>query len=161
MYSSLAPWVPDARVLDLFAGSGSLGLEALSRGAAHARFAESDRETASLIQRNVDDLGLSDRADVMCADALDPLIWYPEGADLVFFDPPYPLVRSVQSRRVLMGYLDDLLKRGLADEGVIVFHVPREEEVEAELPPSERARKDYGTTTLWLLQAPEGDPQTD
>ncbi|MHC4375901.1 MAG: 16S rRNA (guanine(966)-N(2))-methyltransferase RsmD [Planctomycetota bacterium] len=155
VFSSLAPWVPEARVLDLFAGSGALGLEALSRGAAHARFAEANQKVASLIQSNVDELGLSDRADVLCGDALEPLFWYPEGADLVFCDPPYPLVRSAESRKVLMAYLGRLLTEGLADEGVVVLHVPRDEDVEADLPPSERARKDYGTTTLWLLQAPE------
>ena len=60
----------DAAVLDLFAGSGAMGLEALSRGAAHATFVESDREACRTINRNLDKLGL-EGATVLCQDALD------------------------------------------------------------------------------------------
>jgi 16S rRNA G966 N2-methylase RsmD len=59
----------DATVLDLFAGSGAMGLEALSRGALHATFVENDREACRTINRNLDKLGLDD-ATVLCQDAL-------------------------------------------------------------------------------------------
>src|SRR6266498_4330703 len=62
----------DAPVLDLFAGSGAMGLEALSRGAAHATFVESDREACRTINRNLDKLAL-DHATVLCQDALTAL----------------------------------------------------------------------------------------
>ena len=80
--------VPGAVVLDLFAGTGALGLEALSRGAARATFVERHRATAALIRRNVADLGLGDRARVVERDATKPGP-ADEAATLVFLDPPY------------------------------------------------------------------------
>ena len=80
--------VDDARVIDLFAGSGALGLEALSRGAAHAVFVERDRRTAELVSRNVAGLGFGDRAEVVLADAEQWIERAPE-ADLLLCDPPY------------------------------------------------------------------------
>ncbi|MPZ65103.1 MAG: 16S rRNA (guanine(966)-N(2))-methyltransferase RsmD [Pseudonocardiaceae bacterium] len=78
-----------ARVLDLYAGSGALGLEALSRGAAHARFVESDRRAAAILQRNVDALGLPG-AEVTVGAAETVLRSGPQQAyDLVLADPPY------------------------------------------------------------------------
>src|SRR6186713_2677315 len=65
LFSTLAPWLADACVLDLFAGSGSLGLEALSRGARRARFVERDAETARLIADNARLLGEEARAEIV------------------------------------------------------------------------------------------------
>lgn len=85
-----------ARVLDLYAGSGALGLEALSRGAAHVRFVESDRRAAGVLRRNVEALGLSGpgggAAEISVAPVSavlhgDPGLPY----DVVFADPPYSL----------------------------------------------------------------------
>jgi 16S rRNA (guanine966-N2)-methyltransferase len=81
--------VPGARVLDLFAGTGALGLEALSRGAEAAVFVEAARGAAGLVEANVARLGLGERARVVRRDAtrLGP---NPGAAfDLVFLDPPY------------------------------------------------------------------------
>ena len=83
--------VPDARVLDLYAGTGALGIEALSRGAAFADFVEQDESTARRLRSNLEALGVADRSRVHRAD-LDggelpssaPGPW-----DLVFLDPPY------------------------------------------------------------------------
>lgn len=79
--------VVDARVLDLYAGSGALGIEALSRGAAHCTFVERDRLAVRAIDENIAALGLRDRARVVVADgmAAAPKVT----ADLVFADPPY------------------------------------------------------------------------
>jgi 16S rRNA (guanine966-N2)-methyltransferase len=77
-------------VLDLFAGSGALGIEALSRGAAHATFVESDARAAETVRRNLDSLGAG--GDVHRRDALAWLASAPAEArvyDLVFLDPPY------------------------------------------------------------------------
>lgn len=80
-----------ARVLDIYAGSGALGLEALSRGAAHARFVESDRRAAAILRRNVDLLGLPG-AEVTVGAAETVLRSGPQQAyDLVLADPPYTL----------------------------------------------------------------------
>jgi 16S rRNA (guanine966-N2)-methyltransferase len=81
-----------ARVLDLYAGSGALGLEALSRGAAHARFVESDRRAAAVLRRNIADLALPG-AEITVAAVQTVLAQRSPDApyDLVLLDPPYGL----------------------------------------------------------------------
>ena len=76
------------RVADLFAGTGALGLEALSRGAAHCSFIEKDRAALDILRRNIDRLGAGDRADVR-AQAVEHAPPPPAPFDLVFMDPPY------------------------------------------------------------------------
>jgi 16S rRNA (guanine(966)-N(2))-methyltransferase RsmD len=97
-FSALAEDVGGARVADLYAGSGALGIEALSRGAAHVHFVESDRRAAGLLRRNVALLDLADRCRVVRDDAIawvdgldEPNEVAGPGAplDLVFADPPY------------------------------------------------------------------------
>ena len=78
----------EARVLDAFAGSGALGLEALSRGAAHATFLDSDAGAIKLIGENIRKLGEAGAAKVIRADATRPPPSR-EPCDLVFLDPPY------------------------------------------------------------------------
>ncbi|MBL26806.1 MAG: 16S rRNA (guanine(966)-N(2))-methyltransferase RsmD [Rhodospirillaceae bacterium] len=78
----------DARVLDVFAGSGAVGLEALSRGAARAVFIENGREALSSLRRNIAALGETGRTRVLAADARH-LGAAPEVFDFVFLDPPY------------------------------------------------------------------------
>ncbi len=78
-----------ATVLDLFAGSGSLGIEALSRGAGHATFVESSREASLSIERNLKTLGCEDNAEVLDADAMYFIQAARNSFDLIFADPPY------------------------------------------------------------------------
>jgi 16S rRNA (guanine966-N2)-methyltransferase len=87
----------DARVLDAFAGSGALGIEALSRGAAHATFVDNDATAIKLIGENLRKLGETDVAKVIRADATRPPPSR-EACDLVFLDPPY---RSGQAAQAL------------------------------------------------------------
>ena len=92
-FNVLGDRVVGARVLDLFAGSGALGFEALSRGAAHVRFVESDTAVLVVLRRNIEALGVGSRTEVTKADAMG-LVAVPErvaaGAwDLVLADPPY------------------------------------------------------------------------
>ena len=91
LFNWLGPWVEGRRVLDLFAGSGALGLEALSRGAAEAVFVERSRVAADALRANATALGASG-ATVVCNEALDFLRRERReegGFDLVFIDPPY------------------------------------------------------------------------
>ena len=90
LFNWLQPRIVGARVLDLFAGSGALGLEALSRGAAHVSFVEKDRRAAAAIDTLARDWG-QEGAQVSCADALEWLARAAGGApfDIVFLDPPY------------------------------------------------------------------------
>ena len=88
LFSVIAARVPGARVLDAFAGSGALGLEALSRGAAEAIFCESDRQALLALRRNIELCGFS-KATVKQGDTLKLLPFLPGQFDLVFADPPY------------------------------------------------------------------------
>ena len=88
-FSALADDVVDARVADLYAGSGALGIEALSRGAAHVHFVESDRRVASVLDRNLRALGLGSRSRLVRGDALAWIDALAEPLDLVLADPPY------------------------------------------------------------------------
>jgi 16S rRNA (guanine966-N2)-methyltransferase len=88
----LAAQIPGARVLDLFAGTGAVGLEALSRGAAHATFVERDPRALASLRQNLASLGLGDRATVVGGDVEASLLRLREGGarfDAVFIDPPY------------------------------------------------------------------------
>ena len=77
-----------ARVVDAFAGSGALGIEALSRGAAHCTFIERDREALEILRANIETLGLTDRSTVIRGDALVYGGTVPD-ATLILADPPY------------------------------------------------------------------------
>lgn len=106
-----------ARVLDLFAGSGALGLEAVSRGAAHLLAVERHRPTARLVQRNAADLGLGDQVEVVCAAAEAVLSTVPaEPYDLALLDPPYPMGEAELSR--ILGALAE--PRWLTGEALVV-----------------------------------------
>ena len=83
--------VRDAVVVDLFAGSGALGIEALSRGAAECIFVERDRAAVRTLRGNLADLGLDDRSRVMTTDAVTAVAQL--DADLVLADPPYDFDR--------------------------------------------------------------------
>ncbi|MEO8167888.1 MAG: 16S rRNA (guanine(966)-N(2))-methyltransferase RsmD [bacterium] len=78
-----------ARVLDLFAGSGGLGIEALSRGASHATFVENDQDAAHFIEQNISMIGCEEEAILIETDALSFIKRCTETFDLVFADPPY------------------------------------------------------------------------
>jgi 16S rRNA (guanine966-N2)-methyltransferase len=92
LLDTLTPWLPAARVLDLFAGAGGVGLEALSRGAAHATFVERDARAVQALRANVTTLGVESAARVIRDDvrrALGTLGRAGERFDVVFLDPPY------------------------------------------------------------------------
>jgi 16S rRNA (guanine966-N2)-methyltransferase len=90
--SIVGPWIPGARVLDLFAGSGALGLEALSRGAAAVDLVESAPRSIAAIRANAAALGAGDAAIIHRADAVRFIERLePHAYDLAFADPPYDL----------------------------------------------------------------------
>lgn len=98
VFNILGPPPDDTVVLDVFAGSGALGLEALSRGAARAVFVEQARPAAAFLRRNIDELGVADRSEIVVSDALAFLRRKADRFRWVFVDPPY---RTDLARRVL------------------------------------------------------------
>jgi 16S rRNA (guanine966-N2)-methyltransferase len=135
--------VDGASVLDLFAGSGAMGIEALSRGARSAVFVESDREAYRAIDRNLEKLGLTG-ARVVCDDALRFLARERSCYDLVLVDPPYEMVESLQMA------LSTYLPAALAENGLLVFE--SSVRLEPELPLQKRTSRRYGSARLTLFE---------
>ncbi len=95
LFDVLAPRIEGAVFADLYAGSGAVGIEALSRGAARAVFVEKHRAAVDVIRQNLQSLGIEERAQVICGKATAPLGRL--GADIVFLDPPYDLEDAYDS----------------------------------------------------------------
>jgi 16S rRNA (guanine(966)-N(2))-methyltransferase RsmD len=92
LMDTLTPWLPGARLLDLYAGAGGVGLEALSRGAGHATFVERDPRAVAALHQNLTTLGVAARVRVLREEvgrALGRLAREGARFDLVFLDPPY------------------------------------------------------------------------
>ncbi|MCA9679227.1 MAG: 16S rRNA (guanine(966)-N(2))-methyltransferase RsmD [Kofleriaceae bacterium] len=156
LFAILGPPPDDTRVLDLFAGSGALGLEALSRGAVDATFVDSGRPALAVLKANLAALGVTDRARVVASD-VPAFLRRPPAAPWrwVFIDPPY---RSDLARRAL----DALGAEGgsLTDDAVVVVEHDRRN------PPLDRhgslLRTDsrrYGDTLLALYRLEPEPPE--
>ena len=126
LFDILGPAVRGLRVLDLFAGTGAVGVEALSRGAARVVFVERDRDAVRALQANLAALGLSrDRARILAADAVAALARLGRSEppfDLVFLDPPYAGDLAARTLATLAG--SPLLRPGAR---VVVQHFAKTE----------------------------------
>jgi 16S rRNA (guanine966-N2)-methyltransferase len=143
LFSILGP-LDGERVLDLFAGSGALGIEALSRGAASAVFVDSDQRAAAAIRRNLDALGAT--AEVYRRDALAFLRAQPgDSFDLVFLDPPY------SSASQLADALSELLPAALSEDALIVSESDKRTPLELTLPLIDE--RTYGDTRIAIHRA--------
>lgn len=145
LFSALGDRVTGARVLDLYAGTGSIGLEALSRGAESAIFIESNRAALQCLRRNVEAVGLGGR---IIAGAVERHIDHrSELFDLVFIDPPYPMSDEDVGR--VIEAVADLL----TEDGIVVVHRRRGARLltgSAML--SETWHRRYGDAEVWWLQ---------
>jgi 16S rRNA (guanine966-N2)-methyltransferase len=145
VFNIVAPWVEDARVLDLYAGSGAMGLEALSRGASAVVFVESDADAVRTIERNLDKLDLTG-ARVVRADATTGLAQETAAGrkyDLVLADPPY----TMTDYDTLARYLP----RVLADDGLLVLESAARTEPELARLVVRTSRK-YGSTRVTVFE---------
>jgi 16S rRNA (guanine966-N2)-methyltransferase len=124
------------RIADVFAGTGSLGLESLSRGAHSVVFLESDRKAFDLLKQNVAALGVEDRALCWRTDALKSS-FRPKGVDeflpfdVIFFDPPYRMAASLSPESSMGKALVRLARDAVtAESAVLFFRVPKRAPVE-------------------------------
>jgi 16S rRNA (guanine966-N2)-methyltransferase len=120
LFDVLTPRMEGARVLDIFAGTGSMGLESLSRGASHATFIESGRSALKLLRQNIDAFGFADRSLIVPVDVFK---WRPmqgaEGtADIIFLDPPY---RFLHEKADALQALAGTLALQLNSDGIVLF----------------------------------------
>lgn len=124
------------RILDMFAGTGTIGLEAISRGAASAVFIERDHKAFDLLKQNIADLGLSSETLCWRTDALR-CSYRPKGRDellpfdRIFCDPPYPMAAQIRPGGSLYRALDRLARADIAAPGAeVILRVPTRKEIE-------------------------------
>ncbi len=136
--------VQGARVLDVFAGTGALGLEALSRGAAESVFIENGATSANILTRNIGLMRAQARASLLRRDALKPGLNPGPPFDLVFLDPPYGKAMGEAALTALALWF--------APEALIVW----EENTPPLIPPSftQQDQRKYGDTIVTILRAP-------
>lgn len=114
-----------ANVFDGFAGTGAIGLEALSRGAARCVCVERDKGAAELLKGNIEALGVQDRCELVIGDALGPgaLARAPRPLTIAFLDPPYPLIREPIGWDRVRAQLQKLVDL-LTDDGFAIVRTP-------------------------------------
>ena len=155
IFSSASAWVGGQSTLDLFAGTGSYGLEALSRGAKHATFVELNKRATTMIHDNIQIVAKSmqEKLDTTIA-ATDATKWLPPNQapfDLIFVDPPYDQIETLTPK------LFPLFGRTLAPDGLVVFECPGRFEPKAEgWTLKKRLGKGLDQPTACLLRRAEG-----
>lgn len=131
-----------AQVLDLFAGSGNLGLEALSRGAGHATFVEINRKSAEIINENIINAKIGDSATVIQRNVVDFLREDIQQYDLIFIDPPFAVAENLSLT---------FIPKVLANGGVVVLKMPRRHNVKIPTELRLGAKDEIGTNEVWYL----------
>jgi 16S rRNA (guanine966-N2)-methyltransferase len=147
IFNMVGPDIEGADVLDLFAGSGALGIEALSRGAATVTFVDRQPRGLDILRQNLDVLGLKERAKVIRSDVVRWLEASPDaikGAGFVFLDPPYEDVVLDRALKVL--------DREVEGATVIAEHSRRQELPQLSRLTVDRQRR-YGDTIVTVLRA--------
>ena len=135
--------VEGSRFLDLFAGTGQMGIEALSRGAASAVFVDGWKDACALVRENLKLARLAEKARVVQSDYLSYLQRCKEQFDIVFLDPPYAEI-----------FLENALKQIseidiLSDRGIIICERPAEKQLDLDIPGLVRC-KDYRYGKTWV-----------
>ena len=153
LFDILTPLLPNALVYDCFAGTGSLGLESLSRGCDSVTFFESDRSALSLLHANIAVLRLADRSRVIPTDLFQ---WFasahpPAPADIIFLDPPYRFLN--QRPADLLTLAKHISQLHLAPTGLLIFrhHTSHALPLPSLLLTDSRS---YGSMTLDFLSQP-------
>ena len=146
VFNLLQPYIPCDTVLDLFSGSGAMGIEALSRSCDSCVFVDNNNDAVGIIHKNIEKARLSEKADIVKSDALSYLSCCNRKFNIIFLDPPYNkgLLKPVFDKI----FICDLLW----DDGIIVV----ETEVGGELPDDERflliRQAKYGKTVISIYR---------
>jgi 16S rRNA (guanine(966)-N(2))-methyltransferase RsmD len=162
----LRPRLPGMHVLDLFGGSGSVGIEALSQGAAHCTFTELGHRAIVTIKKNLKATALSDRAEVLHTDAFAYLQTTDKTFDLIYIAPPQYKRMWIEALQILAGR-PELLRRPAADtsgdsdqeRGLAIVQIdPKEYEAFEFGTLTEVRQKRYGSTLLLFFEFSDGNP---
>ena len=150
MFSILIPYIDDAYCCDLFAGTGSLGLEALSRGARFCQFSDKERESVSIIKSNIDKCNAREYSRVLHGDYMKALKKLEEKVDIFFIDPPYNdnlYIKCLTAIDTL-----DLLN----DDGIIIVEHEKRESMPDEVGNLLKVKeRNYGRTILSIFRKNE------
>lgn len=146
MFSMIAFYLPDTEVLDLFAGFGSLGIEALSRGAEKADFVEINKRHLKIIEDNLNKANLFEDAELYKSDVYDYLKKCQKQYDLIFMDPPYE--RGMSKKTIDLIIKHNLLKT----EGLIINEKSADEKTEEFEELSIIKNKKYGNSLLTIYK---------
>ena len=150
LFDIVAPHIEDARVYDLFAGTGSMGLECLSRGAVHATFFEADRSALERLKKNISAMKLESRSQIIPGDLFKSFSANTpsQRANLIFLDPPYRFLNEQPEK--LRKLAEAIAKDHLATDGLVIFRHDAQDELE--LPPLKTVdQRKYGNMTLRFL----------
>jgi len=153
LFDILAPLIPDSRIYDCFAGTGSMGLECLSRGAASVVFFEADRSAIGRLKKNVSALDDERRCEIIAGDLFKWFANVPQSetakADLIFLDPPYRFL--CERPQDLHRLAEEFAKSHLQPDGTVIFRHDAADDLQ--LPPfAMYDRRDYGQMTIELLR---------
>jgi 16S rRNA (guanine966-N2)-methyltransferase len=149
LFNIIGDSIRGARVLDLFAGAGTLGIEALSRGAATATFVERDRACANIVAENLAATGFAQQGDVASADAIDWLRAHKSDLttyNLLLLDPPY------RDSAALSDTLHALDQAPLRDQALVVVEHYRDQPLPSLQHLAQLRERDYGTTRLTFFR---------
>ncbi|MBQ9757435.1 MAG: 16S rRNA (guanine(966)-N(2))-methyltransferase RsmD [Clostridia bacterium] len=146
IFNIIMPYLPANCVLDLFSGSGAMGIESLSRGSNHCTFVENNKDAQKVTVQNIELSKVGDRADVVFGDAMEYLDKSNRQFDVIFLDPPYNT--GLLTKAITKIFENNLL----SGNGIIVA----ESEYMGEEPTSDffsiKKTAKYGKTTVFILQ---------
>ncbi|MDG2093670.1 MAG: 16S rRNA (guanine(966)-N(2))-methyltransferase RsmD [Phycisphaerales bacterium] len=125
VFNILRGRIEGGQILDLFAGVGTMGLEAASRGASRVLMVEQDRGIYQLLKSNVEELGCGDEVETLCGDALGSvsILRSPRPLNVVFVDPPFRMMQEEATRLRVLAQVERVAPL-LADDGFIVVRSP-------------------------------------
>jgi 16S rRNA (guanine966-N2)-methyltransferase len=154
VFDTLSPWLENAVVYDLFAGTGSLGLESLSRGAESATFFESDPSAVDRLQKNIANLAVQSRSKIVRADLFGWFARTPEPtrrADVIFLDPPYVFVTNRPNDLTTLAA--HITTEHLSPKGLVVFRHAAGDTLDL-TPLRPLDIRDYGSMRVQFLTRP-------